>query len=114
MSFSLSPYVLSSARALMMGCDADLLSKPSIDTVVMYRCPSCSELHEWETEAKLCCTGDHEREGIYCPVCGDGASTYRDAADCCLWHDIDAYTRWKMADAVEAGSDWATELRLKP
>lgn len=82
--------------------------------VVMYRCTVCHELHEWEDDAQDCCKPkEGETTGTRnCPVCGEHYESHRDAADCCLWKDIDAITRRKIADAVEAGSDWTTELGL--
>lgn len=41
-----------------------------------------------------------------CPVCTTQHSEYRLAADCCLWKDLPAPTRWRIADAVEAGATW--------
>lgn len=96
--------------------DEPAKTKRHIEEVVMYRCPECSELHEWEDEAEDCCKEKKEASangsGTECPVCGEEYATHRDASDCCLWKDIDALTRWAIADAVEAGSDWVTELGL--
>lgn len=85
------------------------------ELVTMYRCPVCDELHEDEWDAEECCPPPPE-DGIsanHCPVCGKHYTTARNAADCCLWKDYDAMKRWQMADAVEAGSDWSTELGLR-
>jgi hypothetical protein len=46
-------------------------------------------------------------------VCGTTAETHRLAADCCLWKDIGAAERWRIADAVEAGATWADQLGVK-
>lgn len=87
-----------------------------IEEVVMYRCPECLKLHKWEDDAQECCEEKKEAvtrgAGANCPVCGEKYITHRDASDCCLWKDIDALTRWAIDDAVEAGSEWATELGL--
>lgn len=53
---------------------------------------------------------DDDDDAIHCPVCGDKAATHRDAADCCLWKDLDAQTRWDIADAVQAGGAWGAEI----
>lgn len=87
--------------------------------VTAWRCPSCEELHAWEGEAKDCCADEdedstsHEEGSSDCPVCGLGYPEPRVAADCCLWKDLDAPTRWAMADAVEAGSTWQEQLNLR-
>lgn len=83
-----------------------------VEEVVMYRCPVCRELHDWDTDAEECCDGKSTagNANTDCPVCGKEYATHRDASDCCLWKDIDALRRWEIADAVEAGSDWPTEL----
>ena len=78
----------------------------------MYRCPECDTLHDDEDDAEDCCkiTEGQAR----CPVCDEKYESHRSAADCCLWKDLDAPTRWAIADAVEAGSDWVTELGIAP
>lgn len=84
-----------------------------IEEVAMYRCPECKELHEWPEDARDCCEpAAPPQPCATCPVCGENHRTHRDAADCCLWKDLDAYARMAIADAVEAGSDWITELGL--
>ena len=85
------------------------------EIVMMYRCPVCGELYDDDFDAEACCPPPSE-DGLHhsiCPVCGDKCGTARNAADCCLWKDFDPMTRWQMADAVEAGSDWTTELGLR-
>ena len=82
--------------------------------VVAYQCPTCCELHEWESDAEECCKKNSAPPDVFCPVCNNDHETHRDAADCCLWIDLDAITRWKIADAVEAGSEWSVELGLVP
>lgn len=96
--------------------DEPTKARRRIEEVVMYRCPECHELHEWQDDAEECCKEKKEAAdrgaGTDCPVCGEAYATHRDASDCCLWKDVDALTRWSIADAVEGGSDWATELGL--
>lgn len=90
--------------------------KRRADEVVMWRCPDCHQLHDDEDDAIDCCDVEPEAEaleGPKCPVCGERHIEHRDAADCCLWKDIPALERWRIADAVEAGSDWKTELGVK-
>lgn len=86
-----------------------------VEEVVMYRCPKCCELHEWEEDAIDCCKKPNQPskdDGANCPVCGEKHLTHRNAADCCLWKDLDATTRWKIADAVEAGAEWPVALGI--
>lgn len=45
-----------------------------------------------------------------CPVCGHESSSPHESVECCLWKDLDAPTRWKVAAALEAGSTWTEEL----
>lgn len=85
--------------------------------VICWQCPACSDTHEDEDDAEDCCADEssgtaHEEGSSDCPVCGLGYPEPRVAADCCLWKDLDAPTRWRMADAVEAGSTWQTQLGL--
>lgn len=115
----LSPLNLFGIHArLQIGVVEDELKKSTrrIEEVVMYRCPECGELHKWIDDAEGCCKSEKKDaanlSGTDCPVCGQEYATHRDAADCCLWNDIDALKRWAIADAVEAGSEWATELGL--
>lgn len=89
-------------------------SKRHIEEVTMYRCPDCRELHEWEDEAEECCKDEPAviAWSADCPVCGERYEEHRMAADCCLWKDLDAPTRWAVADAVEAGSTWVEALQI--
>lgn len=110
----LSPLNLISVINLARAAKADEAEPCNrVKMVMAYRCKSCNELHEWEDEAADCCKpAAPHRSASACPCCGKPYMTHRDAADCCLWHDLDALTRWAIADAVEAGSDWVTELGL--
>ena len=45
-----------------------------------------------------------------CPVCGEEADSIHQAADCCLWKNLDWPTRYRIARAIENGSTWAEEL----
>lgn len=87
-----------------------------VEEVVMYRCTECQELHEDEDDAADCCEveGLHDEEApSICPVCAAKFSSPHEASDCCLWKDIDALTRWRMADQVVAGATWAEVLGVK-
>lgn len=84
----------------------------TVTEVVMYRCNECDELHDWESDAEECCATEVTASAKpNCPVCDSEYSDHREASDCCLWKDLDAPTRWAMADAVDAGSTWANELQ---
>lgn len=101
------------ARALSEGTDFRT-AKGKVEEVVMYRCPVCRELHDFDFDAEECCREPEREAGSEpnCPVCGATHHNHRDAADCCLWKDMDAIARWKIADAVENGSTWAEELGI--
>lgn len=84
-----------------------------------WRCPECLDVHDDEDDAAECCEHVEMKGGELpteaqvkptCPVCGKGAWSFEDASDCCLWKDIDATTRHRMAAAVEAGSTWVEQL----
>lgn len=81
-----------------------------------WRCSECSSVYDDEFDAEECCadkSGPHAEEGrITCPICAASATDHRDAADCCLWKDMDASTRWTMADKVEAGARWTDLLNV--
>ena len=77
--------------------------------ITRYECPTCSEDYDDEEDAEGCC-GEDDVGDNGCPVCAEKCNDTRDASDCCLWKDIDAPTRWRMADAVDAGSTWAEQL----
>lgn len=82
--------------------------------VVIYRCNVCLDDFDNEYEAEECCAEEDtpEASASACPVCRHQVpDNYRGAADCCLWKDFDAPTRWRIADAVETGSDWITEIK---
>lgn len=85
--------------------------KPEL--VTAYRCTECSEIYEYRADAEECCPADEQPQKWCCPLCSEDHSEARQAADCCLWKDYDAPTRWRMADAVEAGSNWAEQLGVQ-
>lgn len=85
-----------------------------VEEVTVYRCPKCGDLHEYRSDAETCCqvSAEESLSGTNCPVCGESHYDHRNAADCCLWKDLDGPTRWRIADAVEAGSEWVEELGM--
>lgn len=122
MTAKLSPYTQYGLSVHSTGCEADHSESSSKEKrrnkpiwVDAYKCPVCGDLHEDEDDAADCCAfreqpvaarSPHAEESVFCPVCGSAASDYRHAVDCCLWRDVDAPTRWRIADAVEAGAEW--------
>ena len=89
-----------------------------VTEVTLWRCNVCSDLHDDEDDASECCseavTTNAEDFPKWCPVCGKEAISAHEASDCCLWKDLDAATRWKMADQVEAGATWVQVLGVTP
>lgn len=86
---------------------------PGYVEVTMYACTSCDEVHEFVSSAERCCSNVkvHDEEGAsFCPACGKNYSDPYEATDCCLWKDLDAPTRWRMAARVEAGESWTDVL----
>lgn len=96
-----------------------------------YTCPNCNEMHKSEHGAQSCCpvdvesvyvhptTGEEfdtpadlaaafcdETRPIECPVCKSTLPDVQLAADCCLWKDIGAADRYRIATAVEGGTAW--------
>lgn len=92
------------------------LRQAAVTEVSMWRCNVCRELHDDEVDVAECCTDavmTHAEElPNWCPVCGKEATSPHEASDCCLWKDLDATTRWKMANQVEAGATWAEVLQV--
>lgn len=101
-----------------------------------YRCTSCEALHKYQGDAELCCPPDVDvvyvspsgrecdspqelidggrNDGpMQCPVCREKWPDARTATDCCLWKDLNATTRYAVADKVAAGATWAEALGLK-
>jgi hypothetical protein len=80
-----------------------------------WECSECGDLHHEEIDAFDCCApagiDASSDDLIQCPVCRSGCADHRHAADCCLWHDLGAPTRWRIADAVEAGdATWSEAI----
>lgn len=101
-----SRLLLDSAPA---GQESRLKRRSRVEEVTRYLCTVCDEVHEKRSEAEACCAPAVAGANS-CPICNGNAVSPRHAADCCLWKDLDAPTRWAVADAVEAGSTWAEEL----
>jgi hypothetical protein len=80
-----------------------------------WKCPECFEVHHWEGEAEECCAVK-EAAGAgsnanCCPICAAGPwADARDAADCCLWKDMEQAKRYAAADAVKGGATWLEAL----
>lgn len=110
----LSPLNLSGLLATLRALpdDAEAAADDRVEEVRMWRCLECREVHDEEEDARDCCRKAVGEPGQspHCPVCNSNNPNHRDAADCCLWKDLEAPTRWRTADAVEAGSTWAEQL----
>lgn len=86
-----------------------------VEKVTMYRCKKCDQVHHYHCDAKQCCAESDDAETApVCPVCGDRYRDHEAASDCCLWKDLDATTRHRIAAAVNAGSTWAEQLQVHP
>lgn len=83
---------------------------PSIEEATRYVCPECDEDHETESAAMECCGCAGAPAPARCPVCNGEAQDYEDAADCCLWKDLDKLARRRIANAVEAGEHWSDAI----
>ncbi len=102
-----------------------------------FKCPVCDDLHKRERDAESCCPRDadevwvhpksgevfHSEESLHeymlaeadesiCPVCLNVCRDTHDAANCCLWKDLDASARFRIANAVDAGKTWADALEI--
>lgn len=88
------------------------------EEVTKYVCLACRCEHDYRYEAERCCADFWHINDCdplaACPVCNTFHTDHRAASDCCLWRDLDAPTRWAIADRVEAGSTWAEELGIVP
>lgn len=101
-----------------------------------YRCHACGSLSRSEWDAERCCPPETEKVWVHpttgeeftsrgeladamhghqdapalCPVCGDDNADIDEAANCCLWRDLDVTARYRIARLVEGGSDWASAI----
>ena len=86
-------------------------AKKSRTAIECYRCPACHEVFDDEDEATECCEVEEMLGGVnMCPVCTADATDPRAATNCCLWKDLDAATRYALADRVANGEPWAVVL----
>lgn len=111
----LSPATLAGMQA-WEGITAEMMATDEADieveAVTVYECPDCNERHDFESDAIACC--EHVRlerklgkpDPTLCPVCGAEHSSVTEAADCCLWKDLDAYRRYRIGQMVEGGVPW--------
>lgn len=89
------------------------LKKSRVLEITVYECMECGDRHDDEDDAEDCCSDSPNAHAGTCPICQAAAADARAASDCCLWKDFDAATRWAMADAVEAGSNWVDQIKNK-
>lgn len=99
---------------------------PAVDT--RYRCPECLKLQLSRGQAETCCPRDivevpvdakggpvvdaepPDNFAAACPVCNCVKPDAYEAADCCLWRDLAMPKRFRVAQAVEAGAEWADAI----
>lgn len=87
---------------------------PKPRTLSLWECAICGTCHNAIDAARNCCGEEEDPGNTRCPVCGTDCGDTREAADCCLWHDIDKPERNRMAEAIAAGTTtWARELGLE-
>ena len=106
------------------------------DDYIRYVCHGCDKLHESEDSAAECCPPDIEAVWVHpdsgerffdadalrealdcpaqgdtpCPVCHSKCKDTHDAANCCLWKDLDVAARFRIAQAVDAGAEWGEAI----
>jgi len=88
------------------------VARPAIEC---WRCAECRQVYDWEDEAEECCPDPVPACSVepVCPVCAQTSRDHRDAADCCLWKDLDQLQRYAIADAVEGGKSWLEAMGLE-
>lgn len=100
---------------VLVGRDAKIKERTRLEPIACWRCPECDHVHRDEDDAAECCADVGVKcapTSMGCPVCAQECDSHRDASDCCLWKDLDAATRHRIADAVEAGSTWTEKLGI--
>lgn len=81
------------------------------EPVSAWQCSNCGDLHLRRSDAEVCCQPIHHEEAPQvCPICDAVHKDSYNAADCCLWKSLDAPTRRRIADQVEAGSTWTEAI----
>lgn len=83
-----------------------------VEEVVYYVCTNCDEEHDERSDAEKCCESEESGsvQKDHCPVCQREHLDAENAADCCLWKDLDAPSRWRIASLVEAGKSWTESI----
>ncbi|USE78882.1 hypothetical protein NDR89_19795 [Cupriavidus gilardii] len=82
--------------------------KPKPEEVVMWRCPVCLEMHDWEEDAADCCAEDEWNDDLAsiaracCPSCRTQYETYESAVDCCMWLTNSPAERCELARQLRA------------
>jgi predicted RNA-binding Zn-ribbon protein involved in translation (DUF1610 family) len=114
----LSPLTRSNMQsaAWIADCAASGPPRPREVLRTRYCCPHCDDEHDEEEDAVECCEHLHSSDAdtglsqLHCPVCGEEAITTHGAADCCLWKDLPPAARWRIATAVEGGTEWSEAI----
>lgn len=112
---SLSPLNFNGLIATSKGLMSDLPeghpAQKTRTAIECYRCPACRQVFDDEDQAIECCKDEDFLVGVnMCPVCTSNATDPRAATNCCLWKDLDAATRYALADRVANGEPWAVVL----
>lgn len=109
---NLSPLTMAGMNAnKYLGEFVPRAEKPKAKEIVMYKCPTCDELHEWESDAEECCdVPPSDAFPAHCPVCAQKHTDVDSAAECCLWKDIEFGARYLIARAAESGKTWVDAI----
>lgn len=81
-------------------------SRNRLESASPTECPICGRDHDRDTPEEL--------DSLACSApATDGDATHH-AAHCCLWHQFDHASRTRIAQRVEAGSNWAEAIEGEP
>lgn len=103
-----------SIRSGLLHTLACVINDEEPEEVHVYRCPVCTEDHDWKSDAEECCAEQKNIEvdhsSGHCPVCGEQFIDAESASDCCLWKDLPHAARQRIAAHVQAGALWSEAI----